>query len=339
MENEFQTKLNKMLAPDENGMVSAKHLYELLGLNPSNYSKWCKSNFFTDFGLIDGAKPSNGAFVPKYERIDTEVETANKLLEQMNTELEKIGVGAQPNPSQDYLITIRIANKICLKSKSEHKDEIVEYFLDLEEAMPKAALTVQEQSKAIQFLTEQVNELRTFVESKFDEVYKLSTNNAARLACYESGAVLGMDHDEAWLNEMEENIKKLADAWPGINGDLKKCLDRIIDRIEYKDLFRRPFQEYINDFKRHNPGVKAYRLTVIAAYEDLRDSFEYVLYELMETYGLKKRVDICEFFPVEDATIDYSEDNYYHSRIMTDEECEEAYNGIEFMKKLYGEPQ
>ena len=39
-----QTPIEIALGVDENGMTTAKKLYEFLELNPSNYSKWIKSN-------------------------------------------------------------------------------------------------------------------------------------------------------------------------------------------------------------------------------------------------------------------------------------------------------
>ncbi len=41
---EFQTPIEIALGVDENGMTTAKRLYEFLELNPSNYSKWYKTN-------------------------------------------------------------------------------------------------------------------------------------------------------------------------------------------------------------------------------------------------------------------------------------------------------
>ena len=37
-----QTPIEIALGVDENGMTTAKKLYEFLELNPSNYSKWIK---------------------------------------------------------------------------------------------------------------------------------------------------------------------------------------------------------------------------------------------------------------------------------------------------------
>lgn len=40
----MQTPIEIALGVDENGMTTASKLYSFLELNPSNYSKWCKTN-------------------------------------------------------------------------------------------------------------------------------------------------------------------------------------------------------------------------------------------------------------------------------------------------------
>ena len=40
----MQTPIEIALGVDENGMTTAKKLYECLELNPKNYSHWCKRN-------------------------------------------------------------------------------------------------------------------------------------------------------------------------------------------------------------------------------------------------------------------------------------------------------
>ena len=43
-EPEFQTPIEIALGVDENGMTTARKLYEFLNLNPAHYSRWCKKN-------------------------------------------------------------------------------------------------------------------------------------------------------------------------------------------------------------------------------------------------------------------------------------------------------
>lgn len=40
----FLTPIEVELGVDENGMTTAKKLYNFLELSPSNYSKWCRTN-------------------------------------------------------------------------------------------------------------------------------------------------------------------------------------------------------------------------------------------------------------------------------------------------------
>lgn len=41
---DIRTPIEIALDVDENGMTTAKRLYEFLELNPCNYARWCKSN-------------------------------------------------------------------------------------------------------------------------------------------------------------------------------------------------------------------------------------------------------------------------------------------------------
>lgn len=49
------TPIEIALGVDENGLTTAKRLYEFLGLNPSNYSKWCKTNILDNESADEGA--------------------------------------------------------------------------------------------------------------------------------------------------------------------------------------------------------------------------------------------------------------------------------------------
>ena len=42
--SKMQTPIEIALGVDENGMTTAKKLYEFLEMDSSNYSRWCKSN-------------------------------------------------------------------------------------------------------------------------------------------------------------------------------------------------------------------------------------------------------------------------------------------------------
>lgn len=331
-QTEFQTKLNKALAPDENGMVSAKHLYEMLGLSPSNYSKWCKSNFFTDFGMIDGVEPSNYPFVPKDERTNTEVETAEVLLNQMKSELEQIGVGIQPNPSQDYLITIRIATKICLKSKSEHRDEILEYFLDLEEAAPKSALALQERDAVIEKLVSTVENLAQLTKSNTDTIKELKTEVFSHIDLLESKSEVMLTHETDWAMDMMEHVRKIADVYT--HGDTSKCMDRLAERAE--EYLGEPYKNYEADYAMKHNGKRGKKILVMARDEDSRSAFEQAVKDYEIEFGIYEQNEGQKYLDTVLAKMGQviipDPPEYQHEK--TNEELAAEY---EAMTKMYGE--
>ena len=88
-----QTPIEIALGVDENGMTTAKKLYEFLELNPSNYSKWIKSNI-TDNEFAE-------------ENIDYEVFVPN----------DENPLGGRP--TMDYKLSSSFAKKLAMKNNSE----------------------------------------------------------------------------------------------------------------------------------------------------------------------------------------------------------------------------
>lgn len=275
MSTEFQTKLNKALAPNENGMVSARHLYEMLGLNSSNYAKWCKANFFTDLGMIDGVEPSVYPFVPKDERTNTET----KALTQMESQL---GTGIQPNPSQDYLVSIRIATKICLKSKSEHRDAILEYFLDLEEAIPKTASALQERDKEIEQLVSTVENLVQLTQENSNTIKELRDDVFSHIDLLEEKSEVVLDSATEWASDMMKHVRKIADVYT--RGDTNKCMDRLIERSE--EYMGETYETLKADYAAHSNGKKAKKILIMARDEDTRDAFERAVKDYEIEFGI-----------------------------------------------------
>ena len=105
------TPIEIALGVDENGMTTAKKLYDFLELNPSNYSRWVKTNItenqFAEEGLDDWALVAND------ER------------------------DFNPNPTQDFKLTAHFAKKLSVKGNGEKAEQAREYFTRLEERVKK----------------------------------------------------------------------------------------------------------------------------------------------------------------------------------------------------------
>ena len=100
------TPIEIALGVDENGMTTAKKLYEFLELNPSNYSKWIKSNI-TDNEFAE-------------ENIDYEVFVPN----------DENHLGGRP--TMDYKLSSSFAKKLAMKNNSEKGELARKYFITIE---------------------------------------------------------------------------------------------------------------------------------------------------------------------------------------------------------------
>lgn len=118
------TPIEIVLGIDENGMTTAKKLYEFLELNPSNYSKWYKSN------IIDNQFADEG--------IDYEVFVPNDENPQGG------------RPTQDFKLTARFAKKLSMTQKNERGEQAREYFTRVEEGAKEMVLKIQDLSPELQ---------------------------------------------------------------------------------------------------------------------------------------------------------------------------------------------
>lgn len=120
-----QTPIEIALGIDENGMTTARNLYEFLELDKSNYSRWCKSNI------------ENNSFAIKGEDFFPFV---------INDEC-----GGQA--TTDYKLTAHFAKKLSMKGNSSRAEEAREYFTTLEEKVKQKAIDLSQLSPELQMFS------------------------------------------------------------------------------------------------------------------------------------------------------------------------------------------
>lgn len=121
-----QTPIEIALGVDENGMTTARKLYEFLNLNSAHYSRWCKKNI-TDNEFAE-------------ENVDFCVFTLD---------------GENPlggRPTKDFKLTARFAKKLSMKGTGERAEQAREYFTRLDEKMKEIALNRSQLSPLLQLL-------------------------------------------------------------------------------------------------------------------------------------------------------------------------------------------
>lgn len=97
-------ELVKIETKGEMQVVSAKELYEKLGMDKSHWKRWANNNI-----------QSNEFFAE-------------------NIDYQAFATVANGNKTQDYLITVDMAKHICMLSRTEKAHEIRDYFIKVEQA-------------------------------------------------------------------------------------------------------------------------------------------------------------------------------------------------------------
>lgn len=120
----MQTPIEIALGIDENGMTTARKLYEFLELDKSHYSRWSKSNI-----------------------------TDNQFAEE-NIDYWVLAIDGErdfnPNPTLDFKLTAHFAKKLSMKGNGERAEEAREYFTTLEEKVKQKAIDLSQLSPELQ---------------------------------------------------------------------------------------------------------------------------------------------------------------------------------------------
>ena len=100
-----KTPIEIALGVDENGMTTAKKLYEFLGMDSSNYSRWCKSNI-----------------------------TGNEFAEE-NVDYWAFVINDEwgGQATTDYKLTASFAKKLSMKGNGEKAEQARQYFITVED--------------------------------------------------------------------------------------------------------------------------------------------------------------------------------------------------------------
>jgi anti-repressor protein len=124
---EFQTPIEVALGVDENGMTTAKKLYDFLEMDKSHYSRWVKSNILENQFAEENI--DYWAFAIDGER------------------------DFNPNPTQDFKLTAHFAKKLSMKGNSTRAEEAREYFTRVEEKIKQLLINRSNLSPQMQLIT------------------------------------------------------------------------------------------------------------------------------------------------------------------------------------------
>lgn len=120
----MQTPIEIALGVDENGMTTAKKLYEFLKMDKSHYSRWVKANI-----------------------VDNEFATENEDYFYSPSMANESNRG---NFADDYKLTAHFAKKLSCKGNGERAEEAREYFTTVEERAKQVAINRAQLSPQMQ---------------------------------------------------------------------------------------------------------------------------------------------------------------------------------------------
>lgn len=155
--------MHEIITIDESGKISAREVYEFLGLDPSNYAKWARNSILENPFAVENIDFE--VFVDKYENPQ----------------------GGRP--SKDYKLTIDFAKKLCMLQKNERGEQARNYFIEVEKryrAIKKP--TYQAKSTSVGEITNLIKVLKGIM--KDEKHLPEDIANMAQMICNQFNVVL-----------------------------------------------------------------------------------------------------------------------------------------------------
>lgn len=143
MNKVVQTPIEIALGIDENGMTTAKKLYEFLGMYLKNYSRWIRNN------------------ITENQFAEENVDYWVFVMQEENP--------SGGRPTQDYKLSASFAKKLSMMARSEKGEQARQYFVRVEDGMKEVALRLQNMSPELQAIIMHDKKIQQ-VESKVESV-------------------------------------------------------------------------------------------------------------------------------------------------------------------------
>lgn len=262
------TPIEIALGIDENGMTTAKRLYEFLELNPSNYSRWVKSNISENQFADDGV--DYWSLVMDDER------------------------NFNPNPTQDFKLTAHFAKKLSMTQKSQKGEDAREYFTKVEDGAKQMVLRMQEMSPQLQVMINMELEQKRQAKEQERQAAELAEVKENQKTLTQALIKPAEVDFRTWVNSCLSAIAE-SEGYLYIGSVQER--HRAVRTESYERLNRkRPCRlnqrvsrargDAATAGANHNQINAINKLTVIEADKDLRPVYESVIREMLVAYGV-----------------------------------------------------
>lgn len=186
IETTMQTPIEIALGIDENGMTTAKKLFDFLGMAKNNYSRWFRNNLINNEFAEENI--DYFPFFPNEEKLNgrSSQERSEKY---------------QPNPSPDARLTASFAKKLSMMAKSEKGEQARKYFVKVEDGMKELAVRFQNMSPELRAVL--------VVDQRVTKVEKKTDTLEARFNDFEQGLPLLPEDADNISKEVKKRVVEL----------------------------------------------------------------------------------------------------------------------------------
>ena len=270
----MQTPIEIALGVDENGMTTAKKLYEFLEMDKSHYSRWVKANI-----------------------VDNEFATEN---EDYFYSPSMANESSRGNYADDYKLTAHFAKKLSMKGSGERAEQARQYLINVEDKAKEMAINRSQLSPQMQMFyaiadgqakmeleqkrqAEQMNRIEqkqdaiveTFQKTDSVEDFQKWANDRITQIAESPKFDKGYGRSKNYSLARSESYERLKQK--------RNCrLDDRVQKAKGRALEERP------DIKKSELD-KINKIYIIANDKDLRPAYELVIKEMMVYYCVSDR--------------------------------------------------
>lgn len=258
------TPIEIALGIDENGMTTAKKLYDFLELAKGQFSRWAKTN------ILDNPFAEEGI---DYWGFDINVEG---------------------NVTQDYRLTSCFAKKLSMKGNGKKAEDAREYFTKVEDGAKQMVLRMQEMSPQLQVMINmeleqkrqakeqerQAAELAEVKENQRTIARALIRPAEVDFRTWVNNCLSAIAESEGYLyigSVQERHRAVRTESYERLN---RKRPCRLNQRVS------RARGDAATAGANHNQINAINKLTVIETDKDLRPVYESVIREMLAAYGV-----------------------------------------------------
>lgn len=268
----MQTPIEIALGVDENGMTTAKKLYEFLEMDSRNYSRWCKSNI-------------------------TENEFAEENVDYWAFVINEEWGG---QATTDYKLTAHFAKKLSMKGNGAKAEEARDYFTTLEERVKQKVIDLNQLSPELQMFQKIFNsvaEQQLKQKRQAEQLNRIEQKQDAIVDTFQK-----TDDTEDFQKWANDRIAQIAES-PKFDKGYGRSKNYSLARTESYERLKQKRNCRLDDRVQkakgraleERPDIKKSELDkinkiyIIANDKDLRPAYELVIKEMVMYYCVSDR--------------------------------------------------